>query len=255
VLLHQEVFVLTHANGQDDHDVLLAFRDQYYAGGVPRPPRIYLNTETRRGRNRKLLELGVINAMQSLERQQQSAGEKEKRAKDGLRELGEAIGISPEKLHRIETYDISHFQGKYTVGSMVVFIDGESKPVEYRKFKIKTVQGSNDFASLKEVLDRRLRHLPERARAREPWPVPDLLVIDGGKGQLSSVKAVLDAIGCIIPVISLAKEEEEIFTPASTTSIRLPHESAGLQLMQRMRDEAHRFAIGFYRSRHLKNLV
>lgn len=255
VLLHQEVFFLKHAQGQDDHDVLCAFRDQYYAGGVPKPLRIYLNTEIRRGRNRKLLELGVTNAMQSLERQQQSAGEKEKRAKDGLSELGSAIGIAPEKLHRIETYDISHLQGKYTVGSMVVFIDGASTPSEYRKFKIKTVQGSNDFASLQEVLDRRLRHLPERARARELWPVPDLLVIDGGKGQLSSVKAVLDAIDCDIPVISLAKEDEEIFITGLSVSIRLPRDSAGLHLMQRMRDEAHHFAVGFYRSRHLKNLV
>jgi len=255
VLLHQEVFSLTHTVGQDDHDVLSAFCDQYYAGGVPKPARTYLNTQPRRGRNRKLLELGVTNALQSLQRQKQSAGERDKRAQDGLRELGEAIGIAPEKLHRIETYDISHFQGKFKVGSMVVFIDGQSAPKEYRKFKIKTVQGSNDFASLQEVLDRRLGHLPERARSREPWPVPDLLVIDGGKGQLSSVKAVMDAIGCTIPVISLAKEEEEIFVPGSSVSIRLPRESAGLHLMQHMRDEAHRFAIGFYRSRHLKDLV
>jgi excinuclease ABC subunit C len=215
VLLHQEVFFLKHTQGQTDHDVLSAFADQYYAGGVPKPPRVYLNTETRRGRNRKLLELGVTNAVQALQRQHDEVEAREKRSLLGLKELGEAIGVDPAKLHRIETYDISHFQGKYKVGSMVVFIDGESKPAEYRKFKIKTVQGSNDFASLQEVLDRRLGHLPERARSREPWPVPDLLVIDGGKGQLSSVKAVMDALGVTIPVISLAKQEEEIFCPIS----------------------------------------
>jgi excinuclease ABC subunit C len=255
VLLHQEVFFLKHTQGQTDHDVLSAFADQYYAGGVPKPPRVYLNTETRRGRNRKLLELGVTNAVQALQRQHDEVEAREKRSLLGLKELGEAIGVDPAKLHRIETYDISHFQGKYKVGSMVVFIDGESKPAEYRKFKIKTVQGSNDFASLQEVLDRRLGHLPERARSREPWPVPDLLVIDGGKGQLSSVKAVMDALGVTIPVISLAKQEEEIFLPDQSESIRLPRESAGLHLIQHMRDEAHRFAIGFYRSRHLKDLV
>lgn len=255
MLLHQEIFFLKHIHGQSDHDVLSAFADQYYAGGVPKPPRVYLNTETRRGRNRKLLEMGVTNADQALQRQQDEVEAREKRSLLAIQEVGKALGLDPAKLHRIETYDISHFQGKYKVGSMVVFINGVPKPSEYRKFKIKTVHGSNDFASLQEVLDRRLRHLPERARSREPWPVPDLLVIDGGKGQLSSVKAVLDAMGVNIPVVSLAKQEEEIFIPDQSESIRLPRESAGLHLMQHMRDEAHRFAIGFYRSRHLKDLV
>ncbi len=260
MVIHQEVFILGHTKDQSDVDVLEAFRDQYYAQTMTRPKKIVLNTEERRGRNRKLLEMGAVNAEEALKRQQASFEKKEKEAHEGLEQLGKVVGIPGEKLHRVEIYDISNFQGKNSVGSMVVFTDGRPDHAQYRKFKIKTVQGPNDFASMREVINRRVRHLPGRGRQHAEkkdfeWPMPDLIIIDGGKGQLSAALSMIDASSVDIPVVSLAKKKEEIFLPGATEGVIMPEGSPGLHLVQRMRDEAHRFAIGFYRKRHLKELV
>ena len=152
---------------------------------------------------------------------------------------------------RIECYDISHISGVDKVGSMVVFLDGESARTEYRRFKIKTVEGSNDFACLKEVLLRRLQKLG--SDEEEKFPKPDLIVIDGGKGQLSSVKEVFDELGVTdIDLISLAKREEEIFTTLSHEPVVLSRRDYVLRLLQRLRDEAHRFAITYHKRTHEK---
>lgn len=146
--------------------------------------------------------------------------------------------------HRIECYDISHIQGTNTVASMVTFVNGLSKKSAYKKFKIKLTEGKpDDFLSMKEVLTRRLKRLGEVG-----WEKPDLIIIDGGKGQLSSVMQIVEELGVDgIDFVSLAKREEEIFLPNQSTPILLPRNSSALFLFQRIRDEAHRFAITYHK--------
>ena len=157
--------------------------------------------------------------------------------------------------YRMECYDISHIQGTNTVASMVTFINGLSKKSEYRKFKIKSTEGKpDDFLSMKEVLTRRLSRLGEKG-----WEKPDLIIIDGGKGQLSSVMQIVEDMGVKvgkdgIDFVSLAKREEEVFLPHQSDSILLPRDSNALYLIQRIRDEAHRFAITFHRDLRSKKL-
>ncbi|HLD22222.1 MAG TPA: excinuclease ABC subunit UvrC [Patescibacteria group bacterium] len=255
-MIHQQVFFLSHTEQQTDQEIMTAFIDQYYVQSVTKPPKIFTNTSTHRGKHRKLLAMGEMNAKEALQRQTIQQEQREQGTKRGLQELSQALHVSLRQLHRIEVYDISNVQGKYAVGSMVVFIDGVADHSEYRKFKIKTVSGANDFASLQEVLDRRLHHLPEKTkRATQIWPTPSLLIIDGGKGQLHAAKTVLDILHVEIPIIALAKREEEIFIPHQAEPVLLPRGSAGLHLIQRMRDEAHRFAITFYRKRHVRGIV
>ncbi len=152
--------------------------------------------------------------------------------------------------YRMECYDISHIQGTNTVASMVTFVNGLSKKTEYRKFKIKSTEGKpDDFLSMKEVLTRRLSRLGEKG-----WDRPDLIIIDGGKGQLSSVMKVVEDMGISgIDFVSLAKRQEEVFLPHKSKSIILPRESSALFLIQRIRDEAHRFAITYHRKLRGKN--
>ena len=153
--------------------------------------------------------------------------------------------------YRIECYDISHIQGTNTVASMVTFINGLSKKSEYKKFKIKTTEGKpDDFLSMKEVLTRRLSHLGEKN-----WDKPDLIIIDGGKGQLSSVMEIIKELGVEgIDVVSLAKRNEEVFLPKQSEPVILPRNSSALFLFQRIRDEAHRFAITYHRNLRSKAL-
>ena len=154
---------------------------------------------------------------------------------------------------RMECYDISHISGTNKVASMVVFVDGKISKKDYRKFKIKTVEGNNDFESLKEALSRRLkRYLDQNGESFKDKP--DLLIIDGGKGQLSSCYEILKSFHLEnkIEIISLAKRLEEVFVVHDTTPIILKYGSAELKLLQRIRDEAHRFAITFHRSLRTK---
>ena len=162
----------------------------------------------------------------------------------GLQELADGLQLQ-EIPHRIEVYDISHHQGMYAVGSMVVFIDGIPDKSEYRRFRIKTVeQGKpDDFKSMREVV---------RRRVKRDWPLPDLAIMDGGKGQLSSVLDLWEDKK--VPVVSLAKRHEELFMPNNSVPLTLPPGSQGLFLVQRMRDEAHRFAITYYRKLHTKQM-
>lgn len=154
----------------------------------------------------------------------------------------------PHPPRRIECFDISHFQGAETVASMVSFLDGKSRRSEYRKFAIATVEGVDDFASMREVVSRRYTRVLE-----EGTPLPDLVVIDGGKGQLSSAVAVLRELGLgTLPVIGLAKRLEEVFVPGEKLPMNIPKTSPGLRLLQRIRDEAHRFAITYHRERRSK---
>ncbi len=175
--------------------------------------------------------------------------------RDDFNEIGSYLA---EKLklnnfpHRMECYDISHIQGTNTVASMVTFINGVKKASEYRKFKIKTTEGKpDDFMSMKEVLTRRLSHLGEKK-----WEKPDLIIIDGGKGQLSSVMQIIKELGVTgIDVVSLAKRNEEVFLPKQSKPVILPRNSSALFLFQRIRDEAHRFAITFHRKLRSKSMI
>ncbi|MBE0644195.1 MAG: excinuclease ABC subunit C [Bacteroidetes bacterium] len=157
----------------------------------------------------------------------------------------------PEVPRRIECFDISHFQGAETVASMVSFLDGKPRKSEYRKFSIRTVEGVDDFASMREVVHRRYSRLLE-----EGQPMPDLIVIDGGKGQLSSAVEILRELGLESqPVIGLAKRLEEVFVPGESLPMNIAKTSAGLKLLQRIRDEAHRFAVTYHRERRSKSTL
>ena len=175
--------------------------------------------------------------------------------RDDFNEIGSYLA---EKLqlknfpHRMECYDISHIQGTNTVASMVTFINGLPKKSEYRKFKVRMTEGKpDDFLSMKEVLTRRLSHLGETK-----WEKPDLIIIDGGKGQLSSVMEIIEGLGVKgIDVVSLAKKHEEVFLPKTSKPVILPRNSSALFLFQRIRDEAHRFAITYHRQLRSKSMI
>ena len=181
---------------------------------------------------------------------------------NALTELAEALEL-PGPPHRIECYDISNIQGTNAVASMVVFLEGRPKKSEYRKFKIQYDQGPNDFAMMQETLRRRLRYLAhanhpgaELAKKERFNKRPDLLLIDGGKGQLQAVVEVLDELGLAgIPVAGLAKEHEWLYLPGDSEPTVLVPSSAGLHLVMRLRDEAHRFAITFHRTRRAKAML
>lgn len=204
-------------------------------------------THPQKGIKKDLLNLGVKNAKETLEQAQSQ--ESKSHRNDPVRallELQEALRL-PEFPTRMECYDISHFQGSQTVASMVVFNNGVPDRKEYRRFKIQIAEGEpNDFASMEEVITRRF----SRAIQRQPgWEEPDLVIIDGGKGQLSSAVEALEKLGIRDqPIISLAKKFEEVFFPGNSRPTILPRDSAALFVLQQIRDEAHRFAITYHRS-------
>jgi excinuclease ABC subunit C len=200
----------------------------------------------KQGDKKKLTDLAYQNAKDYLERYIGKIKHKEDMTTLACARLQEVLGLRryPKVM---ECFDISHISGVDKVGSMVVFTDGEKDLASYRRFKIKTVEGNNDFECLKEVLTRRLLKLG--TDEEDKFPKPDLIVIDGGKGQLSSVKEVFDNLSITgIDLISLAEKEEEIFTLKDKNSILLDKADYSLRLLQRLRDEAHRFAITFNRS-------
>jgi excinuclease ABC subunit C len=202
-----------------------------------------------------LLELAVRNATETLAREHARWLADQGKTLAALDELAEALDLAAAPL-RIECYDISNFQGAQSVGSMVVFEDGRPRTGEYRRFRIKTVTGANDYASHQEVLRRRFvrtRSGDEGSEEEVRWRLPDLVVIDGGKGQLSAAKEVLDDLGYHdLAVVGLAKEREEIFLPDREAPVLLATTSPALYLMQRLRDEAHRFAITYHRALRAK---
>ena len=200
------------------------------------------------GVKKSLADMCAKNAGEYLEKQIVLIRHKDDMTVRACERLKEILGLKKYP-KRIECYDISHISGVDKVGSMVVFIDGSPAKSEYRRFKIKTVEGNNDFASLHGVLTRRLSKL--NTSEEEKFPRPDLIVIDGGKGQLSAVKEAFDSLASDIEFISLAKREEEIFTPYSHEPVVLKKDDYALKVLQRVRDEAHRFAITF--NRELRN--
>lgn len=202
-----------------------------------------------RGTKKELLELGVTNAQENLEKAR--LFESDRLRKDpapALMALQEALDL-PEYPERIECYDISHFQGAQTVASMVVFTDGVSDTSQYRRFKIHSAEGEpDDFKSMHEVITRRFKKSAEDVNPKERWPEPDLVIIDGGKGQLSSAVKALKELGIQNqPIISLAKKFEEVYQPKQSRPVLLARDNPALFLLQQLRDEAHRFAITYHR--------
>jgi excinuclease ABC subunit C len=272
-LVGRDVFLLDAVREAPDGEVLSSFLEQFYARATSIPPQVLIPFELadaadleaflfqrrggpvhlaipQRGEKRELMALATRNAGETLAREQARWLADEGRTLSALEELAEALGLPGPPL-RIECYDISNVQGSDSVGSMVVFEEGRPRSGEYRRFRIKTVVGANDFASHQEVLRRRFR----RARTGEEgseealrWAMPDLVIIDGGKGQVAAAKEVFDELGLHdLPLAGLAKEREELFLPGASEPIVLPATSSALYLLQRLRDEAHRFAITYHR--------
>jgi len=231
-----------------------------------------------KGKTKKLTKLGQINAVEYLKNYLSSQAGRLDKINTALNELKKLLGL-PKTPQRIEGYDISNISGTNPVGSMVVFTNGIPTKSEYRKFKIKTqavsaegLPKADDFAMMREILTRRLaRVTPIYRPAAKPinghaailsndksWPIPDLIVIDGGRGQLNAALNVLNAKYCSlnnISIVGLAKRLEEIFIPNKSKPIILPHTSPALQLLQRLRDEAHRFGVTFHRNLRSKQAV
>ncbi|MCI0343886.1 MAG: helix-hairpin-helix domain-containing protein, partial [Chloroflexi bacterium] len=212
----------------------------------------------RRGERRRLMELATRNAKELLAREHARWMADQGKTLAALEELAEALGL-PGVPSRIECYDISTFQGRETVGSMVVFEDGKPRSGEYRRFRIRTVSGPDDLASHQEVLRRRFRAVKAgdegEAEARN-WAMPDLVIVDGGRGQVSAASHVLDELGLHdLPLAGLAKEREELFLPRQKDPVVLSATSPALYLVQRIRDEAHRFAITYHRDLRRRSSV
>ncbi|MAX59979.1 MAG: excinuclease ABC subunit C [Chloroflexi bacterium] len=219
-----------------------------------------------RGQHKKLIDMVAENARQGLEHHRVRWLDNTDVIHGAMAELQEELSL-PTDLRRMECYDISHIQGTNTVASMAVFEDGKPKSSEYRRFKIKTVEGVDDFESMREVLRRRFKRMADaRAKGNRPedngtnskdasWGIfPDLVLIDGGKGQLSAALEVFLEMGLDnVPLASLAKENEWLYVPHTPEPIVLARNSQALYLVQRIRDEAHRFAITYHRNLRSKS--
>ncbi|HET9522285.1 MAG TPA: excinuclease ABC subunit UvrC [Candidatus Limnocylindrales bacterium] len=277
----RDVFLLDAAQEASDEEVLSSFLEQYYARATSVPPQVLVPLPLpdaadieaflvarrggpvrllvpQRGEKRELMALARQNAAETLAREQARWLADQGKTLGALEELADALGLPGPPL-RIECYDISNVQGSDSVGSMVVFEEGKPRTGEYRRFRIKTVVGANDYASHQEVLRRRFRRARngEEGNAEElRWSMPDLVIIDGGKGQVAAAKEVLDELGLHdLPVAGLAKEREELFLPGASDPIVLPSISSALYMVQRLRDEAHRFAITYHRDLRSKRQV
>lgn len=202
-----------------------------------------------RGEKKQLVEMVAKSAAENLEQERVKWLNDEQKTTMALTSLASELGL-PAAPHRIECFDVSNFQGASTVAAMIVFEHGKPKKDAYRKFAIATVDGPNDFASLQEALRRRFKRALENADPDNSWGrLPDLIIIDGGRGQLSASLEVLRELGVDRPVVGLAKENEELFLPHTPVSVLLPRTSQALFLVQRVRDETHRFAITFHRQK------
>ena len=213
----------------------------------------------KRGGKRRLMETAGTNAREMFGRHRLRRQADHNARARALRSLQEVLGL-PEPPLRIEAFDVSTLMGTHTVASMVVVEDGLARKSEYRRFKIRKVRGQDDFAAMEEAIRRRFtaylatRDLPASQQARFRYP-PSLVVIDGGAGQLGRAVRVLDELGLDIPVVGLAKRMEEVYFPDAAESLRIARTAEALYLLQRIRDEAHRFAVEYHRKLRSKGMV
>jgi excinuclease ABC subunit C len=285
-LIGRDYFLLEGADDTPDADVMAEFVKQFYDQTPSVPEQVLLPYEVEEaqiikqwlnarhpgekveivlpneGKQRELIQLAAENAADTLAALKAQWEMEKHRQTEALAELQQALGLA-EPLNRIECYDISNTQGTYAVGSMVVFEQGVPKKSLYRRFNIRSVIGPDDFASMEEVLTRRFnRWQAAMEQAAVPGKkvdpsfsrLPELLIVDGGKGQLGRAVAVLEKFSLLdkVPVVGLAKQEELIFIPGKKDPVWLPRHSQGLYLVQRVRDEAHRFAITAHRQRRTR---
>jgi len=266
-LIGRESFLLRGTRYEPPGQIMSSFIKQFYASAPHIPPLLLLQHPVedtailqdwlqakrgskvkiqvpRRGNKKQLVNIVAENARQGLEQLKIRQLASPRAISAALEEIKRELDL-PRLPNRIEGYDISDIQGVAAVGSMVVFEQGRPKPSHYRRFKIKTVSGVDDYAMLGEVLKRRFKR---SSQASDSWAVvPDLVLIDGGKGQLNAARTAMKEMGAgSIPAAGLAKENEEIFIPQKSKPVVLPRSSPGLQLLQRLRDEAHRFALGYH---------
>jgi excinuclease ABC subunit C len=285
-LISAENHILRETADLESSDMIGSFLKQFYAisNFVPREILIQQDIEEReviekwlserkgkrvyirfpqRGEKHKLVQLAERNAEEALQAYERKAEREKERTEGAVRELQEALGLAVPPV-RIECFDISNTQGTQSVASMVVFENGRPARKEYRRFKIKSVEGPNDFASMAEVVGRRFRRgLEEQKRLKEEGKAfsngkfskfPDLIIIDGGMGQLGYALNAMAELGVdSIPAYGLAEENEELYSRGNKIPIILPKSSNALHLLQRIRDEAHRFAITYHRSLRDKN--
>jgi len=287
-IVGRDHFFLEGAEGATPAEVLGSFLRQHYAAATTFPPEIVV-PETipdaptfvafaeekrgtrvelhvpKRGKKRRLIELAVRNAQDALEQERVRWLADKGKTETALAEVQRALGLEgPPK--RIECFDVSHVQGTNVVSSMVVFEDGRPAKQQYRRFRAKLSDRNDDFANMRDTLRRRfarsiVRSGPAGPASNEPhstdaWPVPDLVILDGGKGQLAEGIGALSDAGLLqIPIAALAKEREELFVPGRPDPIVLPQRSQGLFLVQRIRDEAHRFAVTYHQQLRGKRAV
>ena len=262
-LLGRENYFVQH-EGDSPELVMTEFIKQYYGGSTFIPKELLLPMDSvdrelfsewftsmkgqqvdvsvpQRGYKKDLIKMAEENAQNFLAERRRQWQYTIDKAGGAVKKLAEVLDL-PRLPERMECYDISHMQGAETVASMVVFEGGKPAKREYRRFKLKTVQGKpDDFASMAEIMERRYGN-------EKDWPMPDLIIIDGGKGQLNAALPVIRAMGVTdVPVISLAKRIEEVFVEGESESVILEHHTPELQLLQQIRDEAQRFAITYHR--------
>ncbi len=266
-LVGRESFTLEGTRSEEPPQIMTSFIKQFYSQAPHIPPLLLLQHPVadkntlegwlaskrgakvriqvpQRGVRKQLVDIVAENARQGLEQLKIRQLAAPKVLEKALAEIQQELRL-PRLPYRMEGYDISNIQGKMAVGSMVVFEKGKPKPAHYRRFRIKTVPGADDYAMIHEVLSRRFKRLGD---ASSTWAAqPNLVLIDGGKGQLNAALSAMSGAGVAsIPTASLAKEKEEIFIPRQPEPISLPPRSPGLKLLQRLRDEAHRFALGYH---------
>ena len=272
-VVNRQHFQMSMADGVGDEEIMERLLKQVYLRSDSIPREILLSSGTRdassimtwlvekrggsvrttvpqRGEKAKLVELCRKNARLLLEEIKLQREKLVEKPAPSVTALQNDLGLDrPPK--RIEAFDISNIQGTDSVASLVVFENGHPKKSEYRKYKIKTVEGADDFASMAEVVERRFTRL-----LNEDQQLPDLVLVDGGKGQLSSAVSVLSKLGLEDqPIIGLAKRLEEVFVPRLSDPQNIPKHSSGLHLLQRVRDEAHRFAVSYHRQRRKKRTI
>jgi excinuclease ABC subunit C len=281
-LIGREYFLLEGTAEEDDRSIMTSFIKQFYDQVDNVPPEILLPQEVdevmiirnwlrskrgadvtlkvpRRGKRRELVQMAAENATETLTHLRAQWQADEAKQSEGLSDLQQYLNL-PEPPLRIECYDVSTLQGTNTVASMVVFVKGVPRKSDYRRFKMQGVKGQNDFASMQETLRRRFKRMqdegyqtsesPGKKDEYNPWSLlPDLVIVDGGKGQLNAALEVLDEFELrdAVAITGLAKREEELFVPDRPDPIVLPRTSQGLFLVQRIRDEAHRFAVEYHR--------
>ena len=278
-MLGSEFFPMRATLDDTPNAILSSFISQFYADAAVVPPLIIAQSPLpeaeapividwlrerrgarvellvpRRGDKRGLVEMVAKSAIDNLEQSRLKFLSDEMKTTASMTDLAGALDL-PRMPRRIECFDISNIQGTNPVASMVVFEDGKPAKKEYRRFTIKTVVGANDFAMMNEVIKRRFKRAVEADEDEGgKWTkLPDLVIVDGGKGQLNSALDALAEVGASVPICGLAKENEELFLPGQPVSILLPRDSQALFLVQRIRDEAHRFAVTFHRERRTKS--